>query len=215
MQPMVSSSHFFIFLASAALLAVSPGPGLLYVLARTLRGGRRVGLASSFGTAAGGVAHVVAAGFGLSVVLARSASAFLVVKYAGAAYLVWLGARSLLEISADGSPSDQTGESVKTVPTGSPFWQGVVTEALNSKTALFFLAFIPQFVSHDAPLVPQFILLGVISVALNTSADIAVVLLAGPLQRRLTSSRLWRRRQQQATGIALIGLGGYVGASSQ
>ncbi len=212
---MVSSSHFFVFLASAALLAASPGPGMLYVLARTLRGGRRVGLASSFGTGAGGLAHVVAAGFGLSAVLARSASAFLLIKYAGAAYLIWLGARSLLENSADVSKLDETYESVKTSRTGSPFWQGVATEILNPKTALFFLAFIPQFVSHDAPLVPQFVSLGAISVVLNTSADIVVVLLAGPLQRRLTSSRLWRRRQQQATGIALIGLGGYVGASSQ
>jgi threonine/homoserine/homoserine lactone efflux protein len=148
-------------------------------------------------------------------VLARSASAFLLIKYAGAAYLIWLGARSLLENSADVSKLDETYESVKTSRTGSPFWQGVATEILNPKTALFFLAFIPQFVSHDAPLVPQFVSLGAISVVLNTSADIVVVLLAGPLQRRLTSSRLWRRRQQQATGIALIGLGGYVGASSQ
>jgi len=97
---------------------------------------------------------------------------------------------------------------------GSPFWQGVATEVLNPKTALFFLAFIPQFVTHDAPLVPQFLLLGPISVALNTSADVLVVMMAAPLQRRLGASASWRRRQQRFSGLALIGLGGYVAVTS-
>jgi threonine/homoserine/homoserine lactone efflux protein len=176
-----------------------------------LRGGRRVGLASSFGTAAGGLAHVVAAALGLSAVLARSASAFLIVKYVGALYLIWLGARALL--ARTHSPSE-TAQAVDTPRAGSPFWQGVATEVLNPKTALFFLAFIPQFVTHEASLVPQFLLLGAISVAMNTSADVLVVMLAVPLQRRLGASALWRRRQQQASGLALIGLGGYVAASS-
>jgi len=208
---MISSAHFFVFLTAATLLAVSPGPGMLYVLARSLRGGRRVGLASSFGTAAGGLAHVVAAGLGLSAVLARSASAFLIVKYAGALYLIWLGARALLAKTP--TPSG-TAATVDAPGAGNPFWQGVSTEVLNPKTALFFLAFIPQFVTHDAPLVPQFLLLGTISVVLNTSADVLVVMLAVPLQRRLGASALWRRRQQQVSGLALIGLGGYVAASS-
>jgi threonine/homoserine/homoserine lactone efflux protein len=208
---MISSSHFFVFLTAATLLAVSPGPGMLYVLARSLRGGRRVGLASSFGTATGGLAHVVAAALGLSAVLARSANAFLIVKYAGALYLIWLGLRALFAKSP--TPSE-TAATVDTARGGSPFWQGVATEVLNPKTALFFLAFIPQFVTHDAPLVPQFLWLGAISVALNTSADVLVVMLAAPLQRRLGASALWRRRQQQASGIALIGLGGYVAATS-
>jgi threonine/homoserine/homoserine lactone efflux protein len=208
---MISSSHFFVFLTAATLLAVSPGPGMLYVLARSLRGGRRVGLASSLGTATGGLAHVVAAALGLSAVLARSANAFLIVKYAGALYLIWLGLRALLAKSA--TPSE-TAAAVDTGRAGSPFWQGVATEVLNPKTALFFLAFIPQFVTHDAPLVPQFLLLGAISVALNTGADVLVVMMAVPLQRRLGASALWRRRQQQASGLALIGLGGYVAVTS-
>ncbi len=208
---MISLSHFLVFLTAATLLAVSPGPGMLYVLARSLRGGRRVGLASSFGTAAGGLAHVVAAALGLSAVLARSASAFLIVKYVGALYLIWLGARALL---AKTPLPSETAAPVDKPRAGSPFWQGVATEVLNPKTALFFLAFIPQFVTHDASLVPQFLLLGAISVALNTSADVLVVMLAVPLQRRLGASALWRRRQQQASGLALIGLGGYVAASS-
>jgi threonine/homoserine/homoserine lactone efflux protein len=176
---------------------------MLYVLARSLQGGRRVGLASSFGTALGGMFHVAAAAFGLSLLLARSAMAFALVKYCGAAYLVYLGVKTLMA-KEDGMPQDAAPAK------GSPFLQGVLTEMLNPKTALFFLAFIPQFVDHTAPLVPQFLLLGTLSVTLNTLADLAVVLATVPLARRLKESAVWRRRQRRATGAVLIGLGGYV-----
>jgi threonine/homoserine/homoserine lactone efflux protein len=142
---MIDHAHFLIFLSAAVLLAISPGPGMIYVLARSLRGGRAVGLASSFGTATGGMVHVLAAGLGLSAILARSASAFMVVKYLGAAYLMYLGVRTLLARDSD-APVDTTEQEA-----GSPFWQGMLTEMLNPKTALFFLAFIPQFVDHGAP----------------------------------------------------------------
>jgi threonine/homoserine/homoserine lactone efflux protein len=180
---------------------------MIYVLARSLRGGRAIGLASCFGTAAGGLVHVVAAGLGLSVILARSASAFLVVKYLGAAYLLYLGIRTLT--ARDSALSTAT---VKQAA-GSPFWQGMLTEVLNPKTALFFLALIPQFINHTASVVPQFLELGAISVTLNTMADITVVLAAGRLARRLNSSILWQRRQRQVSGAALVGLGGYVAVS--
>src|ERR1700722_5715465 len=160
----ITSGNFLLFLSAAFLLAIAPGPGMLYVLARSLKGGKKVGMASSFGTALGGMGHVIAAAFGLSAILAQSAYAFLFVKYLGAAYLVYLGIRTLL--SGDAAM-------LNTVDEGkgqSPFWQGVLTEVLNPKTALFFLAFIPQFVDHAAPLLPQFILLGAISVALNTNS---------------------------------------------
>jgi threonine/homoserine/homoserine lactone efflux protein len=198
---------FLIFLAAAFLLAVSPGPGMLYVLARSLKGGRKVGLASSFGTASGGMSHVIAAAFGLSAILAQSAYAFLFIKYLGAAYLIYLGIRTLA--SSDAAMPDAAAEAKGQ----NPFWQGVLTEVLNPKTALFFLAFIPQFVDHTKPLIPQFILLGAISVALNTSADLVVVLAAAPLAKRLGTSILWRRRQRQASGAALVGLGTYVAVS--
>jgi threonine/homoserine/homoserine lactone efflux protein len=201
----IDRAHFLIFLSAALILAVSPGPGIIYVLARSLRGGRGAGLASCFGTALGGMVHVVAAGLGLSAILARSAAAFMAVKYLGAAYLLYLGMRMLL--ARDTVPPADFAEKA-----GSPFWQGMLTEVLNPKTALFFLAFIPQFINHAAPLVAQFLALGAISVALNTSADIAVVLAAAPLERRLKSP-LWRRRQRQASGGALIGLGCYVAVS--
>jgi threonine/homoserine/homoserine lactone efflux protein len=194
-----------VFLSAAFLLAISPGPGMLYVLARSLKGGRKVGLASSFGTALGGMGHVVAAALGLSAILAQSAHAFLLVKYLGAGYLIYLGIRTLA--SGDVRIPDAAESKGQ-----NPFWQGVLTEVLNPKTALFFLAFIPQFVDHTKALIPQFILLGAISVALNTSADLAVVLAAAPLAKRLNTSILWRRRQRQVSGAALIGLGTYVAA---
>ncbi len=204
---MMDRAHFLIFLSAAVVLAISPGPGLIYVLARSLKGGRAAGLASSFGTAAGGMVHVVAAGLGLSAIIARSASAFLAVKYLGAAYLLYLGIRTLLARDMVSPPATIERDA------GSPLWQGMLTEILNPKTALFFLAFIPQFVNHGSPLMPQFLVLGAISVTLNTMADIAVVLAAGSLERRLSSSVIWRRRQRQASGAALIGLGSYVALS--
>jgi threonine/homoserine/homoserine lactone efflux protein len=196
-----------IFLSAALLLAIAPGPGMLYVLARSLKGGKKVGMASSFGTALGGMGHVIAAAFGLSAILAQSAYAFLFVKYLGAAYLVYLGVRTLLSSDVAMLDAKDDGNAQ------SPFWQGVLTEVLNPKTALFFLAFIPQFVDHAAPLLPQFILLGAISVVLNTSADLVVVFAAAPLAQRLKTSVLWRKRQRQASGAALIGLGSYVAVS--
>ncbi len=206
---MIDPSRFWIFLGAATLLAISPGPGMLYVLARTLAGGRREGVLSSLGTFLGGLVHVVAAATGLSVVLATSAMAFSVVKYAGAAYLAYLGARMIL------SARDHNGDALRVSSGGtmrrSPFWQGVATEALNPKTAIFFLAFIPQFVNRaQGGAFWQFLLLGTISVTLNTCADLAVILLAGPIGARLRSSAVLRRRQRTATGITLIGLGAYV-----
>ena len=203
---MIDHAHFLIYVSAAVILAISPGPGIIYVLARSLRGGRAIGLASCFGTAFGGMVHVVAAGLGLSVILARSAAAFLTVKYLGAAYLLYLGIRMLLA-------RDSVLPATFAPDTGSPFWQGMLTEVLNPKTALFFLAFIPQFVNHAQPLVPQFLALGAVSVALNTLADVMVVLAAGPLERRLRASPVWQRRQRQVSGGALLGLGCYVAVS--
>src|SRR5882757_9554817 len=136
---MLDAQRFYLFFIAALVLAVTPGPGIFYVLARTLAGGRREGILSSFGTFAGGMFHVFAAALGISAILAASAVAFHTVKYAGAAYLVWLGIRMIRTRNAE-------------LPTGTfapaqgSFRQGILTEALNPKTALFFLSFIPQFI---------------------------------------------------------------------
>lgn len=194
-----------LFLAAATLLAVTPGPGIFYVLARTLSGGKREGVLSALGTFIGGTVHVLAAGFGLSAVLAASATAFAVVKYAGALYLVWLGFRM---IRTRNVPIDEPSETGKT---NHAFRQGVVTEVLNPKTALFFLSFLPQFVNLAlGHIVVQFLLLGIMSVSMNTTADLFVVSFAAPIGTRLRSSARFRRNQRVASGVGMIGLGAFV-----
>jgi threonine/homoserine/homoserine lactone efflux protein len=209
---MFDSTKFFLFLTAALLLAIAPGPGMLYVLARSLAGGRSEGILSTIGTFLGGMVHVWAAAFGLSIVLAKSALAFSLVKYAGAAYLCFLGVRMILD--ARKSRVDQATASeiaVGGLQRRSPLLQGIATEVLNPKTALFFLSFIPQFVNRNSKHVfLQFVLLGTISVILNTSADLLVIALAGPLGNRIRSSAKFRRRQRTVTGAIMIGLGTYL-----
>jgi len=212
---MLFSAQFLIFLTAAVLLAIAPGPGMLYVLARSLAGGRREGLLSAVGTFFGGMVHVFAAAAGISIILAKSALAFAAVKYLGAVYLCFLGVRMILEGRRDSvtTPLPVSGKApASSLPRpGNPLWQGVMTEALNPKTALFFLSFIPQFVDHARGHVfEQFILLGAISVTLNTTADVIVTILAGPIGQRIRGSARFRRRQRTATGAIMIGLGAYL-----
>lgn len=194
-----------LFISAALVLAITPGPGIFYVMTRSLKGGRPEGFASAMGTSVGGLFHVVAAALGLSVVLATSAIAFILVKYLGAAYLVFLGIKTIM--SQDSFISE---EGTSVVGYQKAFFQGITVEILNPKTALFFLAFIPQFVNPAGIVFVQFILLGCISVLLNTLADLVVIMLAGPIGQKLRTSPKLRRRQRIATGVGLISLGGYV-----
>lgn len=212
---MILDSHLLVlFLAAATLLAVTPGPGIFYVLTRTLAGGKREGMLSVFGTFTGGLVHVVAAGFGLSAVLAASATAFMVVKYAGAAYLVWLGFRMIQTRNMpmdDGIAAPATHFRNDRKCRNRAFRQGIATEALNPKTALFFLSFLPQFVNPAlGHVVPQFLLLGALSVSLNTTADLLVVSFAAVIGSRLRSNSRFRRNQRVGSGIAMMGLGAFV-----
>jgi threonine/homoserine/homoserine lactone efflux protein len=201
---MVDTHRFFLFFIAAVVLAATPGPGIFYVLARTLAGGLREGILSSLGTFAGGLVHVFAAALGISAILAASAVAFHTVKYAGAAYLVWLGVRMIRTRHAE-MPVETSAS-----PRGA-FGQGIATEVLNPKTALFFLSFIPQFISPQlGHIFLQFLILGAVSVALNTTADLLVVTLAVPLGDKLKASAIFRRRQRIASGLGMIGLGAYV-----
>jgi threonine/homoserine/homoserine lactone efflux protein len=205
----VIPSRFAIFLGAALILAITPGPGIFYVLARSLRGGRREGVLSAAGTFLGGLVHVGAAAFGLSAILAASAIAFETVRYAGAAYLIYLGYRMIR--SRNEAMTDQDLESSAGRNT---LAQGITTEVLNPKTALFFLSFIPQFVSlHQGHVAAQFLLLGAISVTLNTCADLLVACFAGPLGSKMKRSAKLRSRQRAASGAAMIGLGVYVAAA--
>jgi threonine/homoserine/homoserine lactone efflux protein len=195
------------FLLAALVLAVAPGPGIAYVVARTAAGGRTEGLASCVGTGLGGLFHVCAAALGLSVLLAQSATAFTVVKYVGAAYLVYLGVRLLL-VKAPVAVG-------AVVPGGArrAWLEGVLVEALNVKTALFFLAFLPQFlVSGSAP-VPQLVVMGTICVLLNTLVDVGAVLGAARLLQAGHTARRRARLLNKVSGVTLVGLGLYVAAA--
>ena len=193
---------FIPFLLAALVLAITPGPGIAYVVARTVAGGRTEGLASCLGTGLGGLLHVLAAALGLSILVAQSAAAFTVVKYLGAAYLIYLGIRLLQREAA--------GFALPTVcarGTRRALVEGVIVEALNVKTALFFLAFLPQFTSPTAPLVPQLVLMGAICVGLNTLVDVVAVFAAARLIRSNTTRAARARLLNRASGITLIGLG--------
>jgi threonine/homoserine/homoserine lactone efflux protein len=200
---MPDSATISLFFAAAFVLAITPGPGIFYVLARSIQGGRREGYASAAGTAVGGLFHVLAAALGVSAVLAASAEAFTMVKYAGAAYLIYLGIRALL--SKESPVEVDAGTAGRRA-----FLQGITTEVLNPKTALFFLAFIPQFVDPKGAVVLEFIVLGSISVFLNTSADLVVATLAGPIGSQLKQRAGLRKAQRMFSGVSLIALGAYV-----
>jgi threonine/homoserine/homoserine lactone efflux protein len=193
-----------LFLAAALALALTPGPGVLYVAARTLAGGRAEGLASTLGTGLGGLAHVLAGAVGVSALVLASAQAFALLKLAGAAYLVWLGLRTIREARR---PAEASLGLPPTGP-GRAFREGVLVEALNPKTAAFFLAFVPQFVDPAAGGVAlQFAVLGAASVALNTLVDGGVVLAAAGARRGLAGRPRLVRRLREASGALMCGLG--------
>jgi threonine/homoserine/homoserine lactone efflux protein len=195
------------FLLAALVLAVTPGPGIAYVVARTAAGGRAEGLASCVGTGLGGMFHVCAAALGLSLLLAQSAAAFSVVKYIGAAYLLYLGIR-LLMTKAPAAPGAVVAGGARRA-----LLEGILVEALNVKTALFFLAFLPQFIVGGSPATFQLVVMGTVCVGLNTLVDVVAVLGA---DRLLTSGPTARRRAgllNKASGVTLVGLGLYVAAA--
>ena len=207
---MFDSTKFVLFFTAAVLLAIAPGPGMLYVLARSLAGGKRDGILSAVGTFLGGMVHVFAAALGVSIILAKSAVAFAAVKYLGAAYLCFLGVRMILDARNEKPDAPVHLD----VAARNPLWQGIATEVLNPKTALFFLSFIPQFVNRGSGHVfLQFVALGSICVMMNTTADFFVIALAGPLGNRIRSSATFRRRQRTVTGAIMIGLGTYLAVS--
>lgn len=200
---------FLTFLLTAVILAITPGPGIAYVVARTVSGGRAEGLASCLGTGLGGLLHVAAAALGLSVLVAQSALAFSVVKYVGAAYLIYLGVRMLMRKDAGADPAALVGQAIAT-GARSALLEGIVVEALNVKTALFFLAFLPQFVTPGEPLVAQLVLLGSICVALNTLVDVIAVFAAARLLKSNTARAARARLLNRVSGVTMLGLGTYL-----
>lgn len=192
---------FPLFLAAALLVAITPGPGIFYVAARTLAGGRTEGLASSFGTGVGGLVHVFAGAIGVSAIVMASTEVFTLLKIAGALYLIWLGLKTWREVHIV-----ETTE-IETTGARRAFREGIAVEALNPKTAAFFLAFIPQFVDPTANVAQQFVVLGLISVALNTGADVVVTYWAAKVRAGLAKRPSFLIKARQASGAVMCGLG--------
>ena len=190
------------FVVAAVVLLLAPGPAVLFVVARSIEQGRRAGLASVAGGSLGNLVHVGAATFGLSALLASSATAFSVVKYAGAAYLLYLGLRTLLtretEAAAVAPPQ----------PLRRVFSQAMLVYALNPKTALFFLAFLPQFTDPArGPIAPQLFFLGSLFVLLALVTDSVYAVLAGSLAGWLRGNVRVRRGQRYVAGGVYLALG--------
>jgi threonine/homoserine/homoserine lactone efflux protein len=191
-----------LFLLAAVAISLTPGPGLLYVAARTLSGGAREGLASILGLGLGGLAHVAAGALGVSALVLASAEAFTLLKLVGALYLFWLGIKAWREA---GQPPPAL---LAPATRQRAFREGIVVEALNPKTAAFFLAFLPQFVDPAAGSVAvQFLVLGGVTVLLNTLADLLMLLLASRLRERLFRRDGLLRRLRQASAALLCALG--------
>lgn len=192
-----------LFLAAALVLAITPGPGIFYVAARTLAGGRAEGISSSLGTGVGGFVHVAAGAVGVSALVMASAEAFALLKFVGAIYLVYIGVRTWREAGSVGAPA-----SVSVVGVRRAFLEGIAVEALNPKTAAFFLAFIPQFVDPRlGDVAVQFAILGLISVVLNTLADIIVAHMAHTLRTGMAARPVAVQRLRRGSGLLMCGLG--------
>jgi threonine/homoserine/homoserine lactone efflux protein len=196
------------FLAATAVFAYVPGPGMLYATAQTLAGGRRAGLLASLGLHLGGYVHVAAAAIGLSALFEAVPPLYLAVKLAGAAYLIWLGLGMILR------GGDSGGAALAGV--AGPGWRTVAhsfaVEVLNPKTALFFLAFLPQFVDPAAawPVWLQLLALGAIVNLLFSSSDLVCIAAAGTLARALHRSRRLQRAARALGGGVLVGLGAHL-----
>lgn len=196
------------FVAVVLGLFLIPGPAVLLVLTRTVQGGRKVGIATGLGVAAGDFVHTLCAAVGLSALLMTSALAFNVVKWAGAAYLVYLGIRALRAKVTDNTASASDAPAAKTVTAAQAFLQAIPAELLNPKTALFFLAFLPQFVHPEqGSSFLQFIVLGLIFVGLSAMYTTLLVLAIRPLGRLVKRMAWLSRWQHKIIGVLFISLG--------
>jgi len=196
-------STMTLFITAALVLVFIPGPNSLYIVARSIQQGRGAGIISSLGVQVGTLFHVAAAAFGVSALLLSSALAFNVVKYAGAAYLIYLGVKTLLTkenlVQTEGIKEDSLSR---------VFYQGFVVQLLNPKTALFFFSFLPQFVNVERGAVPmQILFFGAVLVVLGFFSDTIYAVLAGSIGGLLRENLKFLRLQRYFAGSVYIGLG--------
>lgn len=200
---MFEQSQLIIFISASIALLLLPGPAVLYITARSANQGRVAGFVSVLAIEAANLVQAVAAGLGLSAILLSSALAFDVVKYLGAAYLIYLGIKKLLS-----KEESSTNQEVKRESLSQIFWQGFAINILNPKTALFFFAFLPQFVNPERGNVTiQTLLLGVLFVALAFITDNIYAFVASSLAEKLNANTNFQKRQKYFSGLVYIGLG--------
>jgi len=202
---MLGIEHLSLFVITGLLLNMIPGPDTFYILARTLAQGRRAGILSVLGISAGCLVHTMAAALGLSAILVASATAFMVVKLCGACYLVYLGFQMLLQSSRKEISREPT---LKAASGKVIFSQAILTNVLNPKVAVFFLAFLPQFISHPThqTFLP-FLFLGLVFIVNGTLYCMLLVLFASALSRQFKTSQRGAILLKRATGALFIGLG--------
>lgn len=209
-----SHSALALFVSASIVFLVIPGPAVFYVVGRSIGQGRAAGLVSVLGIHLGTLIHVAAAAVGLSALLASSAAAFAVVKYMGAAYLIYLGVQKLRNEES----LDVSGEA-HGIKLRRTFAQGVVVNLLNPKTALFFLAFLPQFVDPArGNVVGQILFLGILLTAMGLTSDTLWALSAGTVAHLLRGNPRWMRTQRYVSGGMLISLGvasAFAGSSTE
>jgi len=204
--------NFWMFALTGLLLNLTPGNDMLYVIARSSGQGTKAGIISALGIGAGCILHILAAVIGLSALIAQSALAFDIIKYIGAAYLVYLGARSVLSKRQ----SVKIDKNLQRLSYKKIFWQGFITNVLNPKVALFFLAFLPQFINIDKSNTSlQILFLGTWFDIVGTLVNILVALLFGKIGAWLSKSPAFIQWQERITGVILIGLGIKVALSSK
>ncbi|CAN7426394.1 LysE family translocator [Cupriavidus necator] len=198
------------FVLASLALAITPGPAVVYIVTRTLAQGRRAGLASIGAVALGNLGNAIGASLGLAVLFSVSALAFSVVKYAGAAYLIWLGIRALrgAGAAADGGTAEVAPRSLRQVVR-----DGFVVALLNPKTAIFFAAFLPQFMNPAGSALTQSLALGVAFVLIAATTDACYVMAAAAVMPALRRAGRARAFGRYLTGAAFIGLGVFTAAS--
>ena len=203
---MFDINNFWLFALATLLLNLTPGNDFIYVATRSLSGGIRAGIISAFGISAGLVVHIVASVFGLSVVLAKSAFIFNLIRYVGAAYLIYLGVKMLVTKSESLSGINSSAENK--LSSFTLLKQGFLTNVFNPKVALFFISFLPQFAdAHSEYFSAQLLGLGLWFIFSGTMVSIAIALFFGKLRNVLSSHPLFWRMQQKVTAFILILLG--------
>lgn len=196
---------YLLFVGASLALVLSPGPDLFYMLGRCVAQGRRAGIVAALGINAGAYVHLAASITGLSAILLTSAVAFAVVKWIGAAYLVYLGVRAILGKEAAFAA---LGEASRRAGLRSVFWQGFLSDALNPKVAIFYLAFLPQFVDVEAgDVVRQLLLLGLTVNMVAIVVNLGIVAASARVTQGLRDSPRATRWLQRSMGVVFIGLG--------